>query len=285
MKIDTLVLSGGSTKVPAYMGIFKALYSCNILNDKLQGIKHIITCSVGTLVALFLLLKVPLDIIETVIEGAIFSNMIDIENININDLIFNLGLFDNHLVSSLIKGVLTEKYSREDMTLLELYELNPIKLTVKCANSTKGCIEYISYENEPTISILTLVNMTTAIPLFFKHIKYKDSLYVDGGMTGGYPVEIVKDNYLGFNIKCEKKECKHELYDLLPIVGHFISLLGVKCIDYDITPSVNTINIITDVHCTSFDISLTKKKELIKIGYDTTVEHIKKYKLTNDLLN
>ena len=40
MKIDTLVLSGGSTKVPAYVGVFRALQECNIINDKLDNIKH-----------------------------------------------------------------------------------------------------------------------------------------------------------------------------------------------------------------------------------------------------
>ena len=33
MKIDTLVLSGGSTKVPAYVGAFRALKEHNIIRN------------------------------------------------------------------------------------------------------------------------------------------------------------------------------------------------------------------------------------------------------------
>ena len=73
MKIDTLVLSGGSTKVPAYVGAFRALKDCNIINDKLEGIKHIIVCSVGMLVALCILLGVDEQVIESIMKGICFS--------------------------------------------------------------------------------------------------------------------------------------------------------------------------------------------------------------------
>ena len=33
MKIDTLILGGCSTKIPAYVGIFKALYELNIIDE------------------------------------------------------------------------------------------------------------------------------------------------------------------------------------------------------------------------------------------------------------
>ena len=56
MKIDTLILGGCSTKIPTYVGIFKALRDLHIIDEKLQGIKHIITCSIGLLVSLYLLL-------------------------------------------------------------------------------------------------------------------------------------------------------------------------------------------------------------------------------------
>ena len=44
--------------------------------------------------------------------------------------------------------------------------------------------------------------MTTAIPFFFKPVSYKDCLYVDGGLKGGFPIEECKsENYLGLFVR------------------------------------------------------------------------------------
>ena len=286
MKLDTLVLAGASTKVPAYIGILKALYEQRILNENLDGIQHIITCSIGMLSALYMLLGVNLNVQEETVLRCNFLDIIDIENVDVHDLLFNLGLFDNVKVASFIKGVLTEKYSKEDMTLQELYELRPIKLTVKCVNASKSCNAYINHETDPDLSILTLLRMTTAIPMFFKPVEYKGNLYVDGGLTGGYPVELVKDNYLGFNIRC-----KHNFVDkdspihLVPIIPYYMSLSSIKWADYDELPKDKTIHVHTDVHFSNFDVSLDKKRELIQLGYEATIQHIKQYNLTNDNLS
>ena len=283
MKIDTLVLGGASSKAPVYIGIFNFLFESGFLTEDLQGIHHIITCSIGMLYAIYLLLGVNTRVQETATIKADFTKFLDIDNIDINDLLFNLGLFDTALVPSLIKGVLKEKYSREDMTLKELYELKPILLTVKCINVTKGSNEYINYKTDPDISILQLLEMTTAIPLFFKPIEYKGDLYVDGGLTGGYPVELVKDNYLGFNIIGPADT--GNVIDILPIISYMINLLKVKVLDYNKLSPEFTIQYQTDVPFYNFDIAVDKKKELIQIGYDITKSHMEQYKLTNESVN
>ena len=286
MKIDTLVLSGGSTKVPAYVGAFRALKDCNIINDKLEGIKHIIVCSVGMLVALCILLGVNEQVIESIMKGICFSEFLDLEHLNINDLIFELGLFDNKKVTTIITTILREKYSKEDMTLKELYELTNIKLTVKVCNNTKSCVEYMSYENEPDISITLLLQMTTAIPLFFKPIKYKDWLYADGGYAGGFPIEIGGENYIGINLISGWKEDKNKktLLDGIPVINYIISGLCMACKDIS-KPDSKKIDIPSDIHFTNFKLTLDEKQTLIDDGYTLTKQHIERYKLTNDLLN
>jgi len=285
MKIDTLVLSGCSSKLPCYIGVFRYLFDSGTLNESLQGIKEIITCSIGMLMSVYLLLGVNLLVQEAAILGSDFLKVIDIDGIDINDLVFNLGLFDNKLISSLIKGVLREKHGRDDMTLKELYELNPIKLTVKCVNVTRNCSEYLNYETDPDLSILTLLQMTTAIPLLFKPIQYKGDLYVDGGLSGGYPVELGGNNYLGVNIK-SLEEMIHvdSIVHLIPLVSYIQSLMSTYSINYDTLPEEYTINVISDIHFTNFNVPLDKKKLLIQLGYDTAKQHIDKYKIKNDNL-
>ena len=285
MKIDTLVLSGGSTKVPAYVGAFRALKEHNIINDNFEGINHIIVCSVGMLYALFMLLGVNEQVIETLMKSMCFSEFLDLDNININDLIFELGLFDNKKITTMITTILRERHSKEDMTLKELYELTNIKLTVKVCNNTKSCVEYISYENEPDISIKLLLQMTTAIPLFFKPITYKDCLYADGGYAGGFATEIAGNNYIGINLKSGwKSKKKTTLLDEIPIIKYIISGLCMSCRD---SSEIDIKNIIipSDVHFTNFNLSLEEKQTLIDDGYNITKQHILHYNLTNDNLS
>ena len=279
MKINTLVISGGSTKLPAFIGSFRALKEYNIINDSLDGIEHIITCSIGMLFSLMILLKINIQVIETSIKGICFSKLLDLENININKLIFECGLFDNSKVAIIITSILKERYSVDNMTLKELYKLTNIKLTTKVVNHTKGCIEYISYENEPDISIITLLLMTTCIPLFFKPIKYKECLYIDGGVAGGFPTEIAGDNYIGIQLI----EQKNTILNSVPIIDFIIQGQIISCQDNS-EPNIKKIIVPSTINFTNFKLTLDEKQKLIDDGYNYTKQHIKKYNLINDNL-
>ena len=285
MKIDTLVLSGGSTKVSAFIGVFRALKECNIINDSLDGIKHIITCSVGMLFTLMVLLNISDQVIEATIKRVCFSTILDLDNLHINSFIFDLGLFDNSKIGSIITTILKERYSKDDMTLQELYELSKIKLTTKVVNHTKGCIEYMSHENEPDISIIKLLLITTAIPLFFKPIPYKECLYVDGGVAGGFPTEIAGQHYLGIQLKGgTQSNKKHAILKELPIIDFIVQGQVIACQDSS-KPDIKNIQILSNVYMLNFKLTLDEKQTLIDDGYNLTKQHIDKYKLTNDLLN
>ena len=68
--------------------------------------------------------------------------------------------------------------------------------------------------------------MTTAIPLFFKPVSFKDCLYIDGG-TGWIPIEIAGENYIGLQLKGPSKtDKKKSLMDEIPIINFFIQGLS-----------------------------------------------------------
>ena len=89
MKIDTLVLSGCSSKIPCYIGVFRYLFESGILDESLQEVKEIITCSIGMLMSVYLLLGINLKVQEAAVLGADFLKLLDIDSVNINDLVFN----------------------------------------------------------------------------------------------------------------------------------------------------------------------------------------------------
>ena len=282
MKIDTLILSGASTKAPIYIGIFRYLYENNILDKELTGINHIVCCSISMLFSFYILLELDIDIIEACVLNACFENALDIDNFDIKDIFDHFGLFSNDIVSTLIKNLIREKFNKDDLTLKELYEIKPILLSVKCANITKGCIEYINKDTNPEISIITLFKMTTAIPFMFKPVKYDGCYYVDGGLTGGYPVEFADHNYLGIWIRGSDWDVKDEIKDIF----EFITKLNcIKPYNVDQLDNKRTIVYKVNLHFSEFSVDKKLKQDMITDGYKLTKAHIEDYKLTNDLFN
>ena len=279
--IDTLILSGGGPSGIAYIGIFKALHEKGILKKDKSGIKEIITTSVGIVFAILYMLNIKEDICERIILGTDISSILDIENLDIDNLLVDFGLFDNHKIGDSIKSYIKHTLQEEgDLTLKELYEKIPIKLTVKVFNSTKGKIEYISYETDPDLSISLLSQMTTAIPFFFKPIKYNDCLYVDGGLKGHFPIEACKsDNYLGLFVggnTCNIKES--DIIKIFPILEFIKSLMDYKIDDLD--NYLKEKIIICEINQgLNFDLSEDRKKIIINLGYDNTIKHIEEYYL------
>ena len=53
-----------------------------------------------------------------------FENALDTDNIDINELFDNFGLFSNELVSTLIKNLIKEKFNKEDLMLKNFMKLN-----------------------------------------------------------------------------------------------------------------------------------------------------------------
>lgn len=284
MKINTLIISGASTKAPIYIGMCKCLLEHSIINENLDGISEIVTCSIGLVFSLYMICNISISVQEKTTLEMNFLKLLNINDLKIDNLLFQNGLFNNHKVVSLVKSILIHKFNKPDLTLKELYDHKPIKLIVKCINVTKGFNEYISYENHPNLSVLTLLQMTTAIPIFFKPISYNDCLYVDGGLTGGFPIECATDNYLGFNIQTKSTD-SDSIFDDIPFIKFLYDLLKIKNVNYDDYPQEKVINYLSNIHFTNFDISDTQKKELIQLGYETTLHHLKTYNITNDLFN
>ena len=91
MKLDTLILSGGSTKVSVYIGIFRALFEKNIINKSLDGVSHIVTCSIGMLFTIYILLGIPLHVQEVAVLHANFMKFIDIDNLELDSYLLKMG--------------------------------------------------------------------------------------------------------------------------------------------------------------------------------------------------
>ena len=281
MIIDTLILSGGGPSGIAYLGIFKALFEEKLLDNKLTGIKEIITTSVGIIPSIFFMLGISIDVAGKVIINYNFKNMINTDNISINDILLDYGLFTTDGVYNLIHSLLKNYHQRDDFTLKEFYELTKIKLNVKVFNVTLKQTQYLSYENEPELSLLTLSQMTTAIPLFFKPVVYKGHSYIDGGLRGHFPIEKCEsDNYLGVFISGGSINSDSEILKLFPLLEFIYSLMiNQDQIIYDIKNNKKNKRILFNEvdYGLNFDMPLEDKLDIINDSYKLTLEHIRQH--------
>ena len=115
----------------------------------------------------------------------------------------------------------------------------------------------------------------------FKPINYKGSYYVDGGLTGGYPVEFTYDNYLGIWIRGSDWDIKKEIKDIF----EFITKLNcIKPYNVDNLDKKRTIIYEVNLHFSEFSVDKKLKQDMINDGYNITKRHFEEYNLTNDIL-
>ena len=273
--IDTLILSGGGPSGVAYAGILKALTEHNIL--KRNDLNEIITTSVGIIFSILYLLDYNNDQIEKISLETDLTKLLNIDDLEIDNLLLKFGLFSNKPIADTISSFIRHKTNLNDLTLEELYNLSKIILTVKVYNVTKGKIEYINYKNNPNIKCTTLSMMTTAIPYFFQPVNYYNSLYVDGGLKGHFPIEVCKSkNYLGLNVKggTTNKENFKILQDL-PILKFSMDLMNDRDNNIDLED-----NKIFTYHINSglnFSLDINERKKIIEKGYNETIDYLKNY--------
>ena len=283
MKIDTLICSGGGPSGVAYNGIIKALVEKGILNQNLDGIKEIITTSIGILFSFCILLKMDYRVANDICLGFDFNSMLDFETITIDDLLVDHGFFETDGLKNIFQSIIKNKLKREDINLQELYDLTQIQLTVKVFNVTKKQVEYLSYLNYPELSVITLAQMTTAIPLFFKPVQYDGQIYVDGGLRGHFPIEVCKsENYLGIFIAGGSFPKDSQMIQLFPLLEFLYSLMiNQDEVVYQIKKkNINPRIIYNEVNLgLDFNVKKETKERVIQEGYENAIKHIETYLL------
>jgi NTE family protein len=271
--IDTLVLSGGGPSGIAYIGVLQALYDQEILTPELDGIKEIITTSVGILMAYPLIIGLHNRVVYEISKQYDLSRFLNYEKIHINDILVDYGLFETDGMRSLMKAMTQAVFQTNTVTLQELYEKIPIKLTVKVYNTTDSRVEYISHINHPDMSVTTLAEMTTAIPFMFKPVSYQNKLYCDGGIRGSFPLEACRsEKYLGICLKGMMSESvgNIEIVKVFPFLKYIMSLVSNNVEHED---AERVINLIIGAGL-NFELGPDEKEKAIENAYNETIRQL-----------
>jgi predicted acylesterase/phospholipase RssA len=281
MEIDTLIFSGGGPSGLAYTGVFEALLDHEIIYRDLRGIREIITTSIGILFSFAIIIGLDNKAIRKIVLEYNTACMLNYEDICVDGLLVDYGIFETNGIRDIFRSILKRVCLVDEMSLSEMYERYRICLTVKVYNVTRKQIEYISHVTHPCMSIVTLAEMTTAIPIMFKPIRYKGDLYVDGGIRGSYPIEHCKsDRYLGVCISGTSKQMFSEIREYLPIAEFLCSLLVEQDqVVYDSElgkTDPRTIFIKVGLGL-NFDVDKKQKLSVVQNAYEKAEKHIEGY--------
>lgn len=273
--IDTLVLSGGSIKGYAYIGVFKKLDECGII----QNIKRISACSSGAIFGLLVVLKYSYSEMMELLNK--IKNL-SIYNFNIKSFLTDHGFDDFANIKSVIMLIMEGKGLSIDTTFTKLYEYNNVELIINSTCLTSKKTEYFSVFNYPNMPIIDAIQMSTAIPFIYTYVKFNDKYYVDGGVLDNLPISysdsIDKSKILAvLLIDSNSNQSNNEQIVSTNLnLSQYLNLL-INCIisnqnslKTDKLHEYNVIKIFCNINIFSYPIETHTIDSLIKCGYHQT---------------
>jgi len=277
MKIDTIILSGGSSKGIGYIGAFYAILNNNLFNMK--DIKNILGCSVGSIFGFMLLIDFNITMIYKLLQKI---DIINFEKFNIDEMFLDNGIFNNNSIKIFLKTCLKYKYNINDITFIELYKKTNINFVVKVYNLSLQKNEHFSHKNHPNLSVIDAIQISSCIPILFKPIKYNNYYYIDGGINNSIPFFKKKKykNYILIYITSINNNLNNNNlinYENMNYIEYINNIFNITILNYK-KKNKRHIRLIIDLELTNFNIKNILDDIIIKC-YNQTINHIQQYKL------
>lgn len=179
---DTLVLSGNSVKGFYVLGALQYCYD----NYLLSAIENYVGTSSGAMISFLMVIGyTPVEIVTSICCQQVMERM---QHFDIFAMMNNLGAISFTSIAQHLERMTIDKIGY----LPTFYDLkHKFKKNFTCVtyNLTKGVIEYLNYESNPTLPCLVAIRMTSNLPLVFENYKYDNNLYTDGGLVNNFAID------------------------------------------------------------------------------------------------
>lgn len=209
-----IILSGGGLCGLSYIGMYRYLKQYN----KLNKVRHISGCSIGSIFAVLMALDLPVDELEEELFD-IFSNkeLHSFDPSHIFSLISNKGIYSLERYHTFFQQFLEKKTNIPNITFQDFskHTGKNIYLSVFCLNSLENQI--FSNLTHPHEDISKAICASIAIPGVFQPIQIGKYIYIDGGVGSALPVDHFNyqetDRVLAINISFNPHKTTQELQE------------------------------------------------------------------------
>jgi hypothetical protein len=268
---DTLVLSGASSKAFVTIGAIQYAYD----NYLLQNLTNFVGTSSGAMICYLLAIGyTPIEIMVYICSNQIMEKM---QHFNIVAMIQGRGATSFSSIQEQLEKMSISKLGYLP-TLKDLKEKMNKTLVCVTHNLTENRTEYLSWETYPHLPCITALRMTANLPLVFENYRYGSCLYVDGGISDNFAIEIgekMGEKILGIVLSYAFDSFSSDtdvntlefIYKLIyvPVVqsiNHKIRMASDKC------KIINIDNISTTMKIFEFNVSSSEKLNMFSDGYE-----------------
>ena len=205
MTIKHLVMSGGGPTMFQTLGALYYLETNDYL--KLQDIDSIYGTSAGAIIGVCIALKFDWETINDYFIKRPWQDVFPIKVQHILDAYTKKGIYDNKNIEKCFKPLFDAKDIPLDINLEDFYNYTKIELHFFGFDINQYKTEDISYLTHPKLSLITAVQITSALPILFTPVCIDGKCYIDGGTTCNYPLNYciesgkILDEILGFKNK------------------------------------------------------------------------------------
>lgn len=193
--IENLVFEGGGTKGAAYAGCMEVMEDLGLLSQ----IKQVAGTSAGSITSLLLACGSGSAGLTEAIDDTNFQSFIYDRGGDLCEIwraYFHYGLHTGDPFVKTMKSYIKKYAGDEEITFAQLDELIAQKpetfkkLTVVASNLTTQVPEKFNSEKTPDVPLWKAVRASMSIPLIFEPMNIDGNLYVDGGVSWNYPIDI-----------------------------------------------------------------------------------------------
>lgn len=190
MPIQHIVICGGGPTGFLSYGALRKLHDEGVWNK--DELKSIYGSSIGGVIALMINLALTWEALDDYLIKRPWVKVFDKISGDILDFIENKGIDGIELAKIVLEPLLRARDLTLDGTLKDLYDKTKIKLVLTATNvngSGKKLIsELLNYKTHPNMKIYEAMAITSALPMSFRPVFYKENCYIDGGFMHNYPV-------------------------------------------------------------------------------------------------
>jgi len=211
--IKHLVISGGGPTMIQTLGSIQHLEENKFID--INNIKTIYGTSAGAIIGVLICLKYDWTTLYDYIIKRPWQEVFPINIQNIFDSYTKKGIFDDKTIIKCFKPLLDAKDISMNISLKEFYEYSKIELHMFSFEVNTFQIEDISYLTHPELTLITAIQMSSALPVLVTPICIEDKCYIDGGITCNYPLKYCIDSgknieeILGFKNKYDDYNKNH----------------------------------------------------------------------------